>query len=255
MKNNIKIISVILILLGCALIIYPSASHFYYESKQKELMESFLNHLQSVDSVKDDTTEVQKRLINNSSEVVLKPKIEKGKIDALEVSEAYEENILPSAEMENPDPIETLENTMQKKNNMKDWPIEGSLKIDKIDLYLPIIEGASATHLNISIASLNESGKPWLNNNYAIAGHRSRTYGKNFNRLNEIEIGDEICVVDKDNNQYVYEVNGISIVDETDFSVLEDNGISEITLITCDPINVKHPPTRLIVKGILKKMK
>ncbi len=41
--------------------------------------------------------------------------------------------------------------------------------------------------------------------NYAIAGHRNHTYGKNFNRLEELEQGDIIYASDNE-NQYKYTV-------------------------------------------------
>src|SRR5690606_21679810 len=125
-----------------------------------------------------------------------------------------------------------------------------TLIIDKIDLKMPVLKGATPENLNISVSSIENGGRPWLGNNYAIAGHRSRTFGRHFNRLDELEINDEIVVVDFQNRKFVYQVTGKKIVDGNDISVLENRNLSEITLITCDPIYEKNPSTRLIIHGI-----
>ncbi|WP_234958891.1 class D sortase [Sporanaerobacter sp. PP17-6a] len=128
------------------------------------------------------------------------------------------------------------------KNHM-----EGILKIDKIDLELPILKGATKENLKISIASVEGTCGIGEIGNYSIAGHRSHAYGKNFNRLDEVEIGD-IIKVDNGKREYNYTVFEKLYVSPKDVWVLYQNKkYKEITLITCHPMI--NPTQRLIVKG------
>lgn len=127
------------------------------------------------------------------------------------------------------------------------WPVEAIMSIDRINLLLPVIKGATEQHLNISVSSLDNTGKPWTEGNYAIAGHRSRQFGMMFNRLDELEVGDIIVVTALDKTKYTYRVVSDLLVHESEVWVLENRGIQELTLITCDPIGAKNPDTRLVI--------
>ena len=83
--------------------------------------------------------------------------------------------------------------------------MEGVLSIDKIDLKLPILTDATMDNMKISVASIANTGKAGAIGNYAIAGHRNLTYGKNFNRLDEVTPGDLIGV-DTGSKKFVYRV-------------------------------------------------
>ncbi|MEK4508765.1 sortase [Paenibacillus sp. FSL K6-2524] len=68
-----------------------------------------------------------------------------------------------------------------------------------------------------------------------------------FNRLNEVEVGDEI-VIEMGKTSFNYIVYKISRVKPTDVSVLNRNKKDKIlTLITCDPL--VNPTHRLIVQA------
>ncbi len=123
------------------------------------------------------------------------------------------------------------------------------LKIEKIDLELPILEDATKENLNVGPCRILETKIPGEIGNYAIAGHRSYTYGKQFNRLDEIELADKIQVISK-GKSYIYTVNNKFIVEPEDIWVLEGNERDKmITLITCTPIKVGTH--RLIIQGII----
>ncbi|CAG7610690.1 hypothetical protein PAESOLCIP111_01273 [Paenibacillus solanacearum] len=124
---------------------------------------------------------------------------------------------------------------------------EALLVIGKIDLKLPVLTNATEKNLQLSVASMANTGKAGEVGNYAIAGHRNLAYGKNFNRLDEVDVGDRI-EVDTRSKRYEYEVQEKLYVLPEDVWVLKGNGKDrEITLITCHPLrNATH---RLIVKG------
>jgi sortase A len=124
----------------------------------------------------------------------------------------------------------------------------GKITIPKIDLTMAILDGASATNLNRGAARISGTSQVGEIGNIGIAGHRGRSYGIMFNRLDELAAGDIIEVV-SGGVTYTYEVYDTSIVEPTDMTVLYRNDIDQIlTLVTCDPI--VNPTHRLIVHAI-----
>ena len=77
--------------------------------------------------------------------------------------------------------------------------------------------------------------------NFAVAGHRT-TYGKPFNRIEEIRIGDAVVIRTKD-TWYVYRVTSVEIVKPTAVSVIapvpDHPGMKAdgryLTMTTCHP--------------------
>lgn len=121
------------------------------------------------------------------------------------------------------------------------------LKIDKIDLKLPIKHGATHENMKTSVATMTHTNVV-DGGNFTLAGHRNLRRGKNFNRLNELEVGDTITVVDnvKDNN---FKVTETKIVEPSEVDILDDNETTQVTLVTCYPIGISTH--RLVVVGEL----
>ncbi|OME12310.1 class C sortase [Paenibacillus odorifer] len=125
------------------------------------------------------------------------------------------------------------------------------IEVDKIDLKLPVLEGATKANMKHAAAHMKETAPLGEIGNAAIAAHRARTTGRLFNRLNEVVVGDVITVKTSD-LVFNYEVYDISVVDPSDVSVLDGNDKDKIlTLITCDPL--VNPTHRLIVHAKLTK--
>jgi sortase A len=138
-----------------------------------------------------------------------------------------------------------------KKEKIKSIPhnLVGIIEISKINLKLPIQKGTSKLVLAEGAGHLEGTAYPGHEGNSAIAAHRSRTFGKMFNRLAEIQTGDEIIVETKEGN-FRYVVFEKVIVIPTDLSVLKNHGNEKIiTLITCHPL--KNPTHRLIIQAKL----
>jgi len=129
--------------------------------------------------------------------------------------------------------------------------ILGKLTINQIDLVIPILEGATQANLKIGAGHLSGTSVIGETGNAAIAAHRSYTYGKQFNRLPEVESGD-LIQVETAQKKLTYKVTEKVLVKPTDLSVLQNNNNETmITLITCHPM--KNPTHRFIVKAVLKK--
>ena len=123
----------------------------------------------------------------------------------------------------------------------------GVIEIDKIGLKLPVLKGASMANLDVGAGLLEGTALPGDTGNSAIAAHRSRAYGKMFNRLDEIGRGDIVTVRDQ-GKTYQYEVYETLVVQPNDVSVLNgSNDEKTLTLITCTPIDTATH--RLIIKA------
>lgn len=129
--------------------------------------------------------------------------------------------------------------------------IDGILSIKKIDLTLPILQGATKKNLSVSVASLEDTGEPGGYGNYALAAHRSRAYGKNFNRLEELEMGDEVEVNTGEANYRYTVTDKLLVLPEETWVLSGTKEEKEITLITCHPM--KNPTHRLIIKGAINE--
>ncbi|WP_245583525.1 class D sortase [Paenibacillus assamensis] len=130
-------------------------------------------------------------------------------------------------------------------------PVHGTIAIDKIDLREPIVEGATPQSLKVGSGSVVPGRAPGELGNYVLASHRSLKFGRHYNRLDELAIGDSIQVETADRT-FTYTVRSKSIVTPEDLSVLDQNTHErELTLITCDPIDTATH--RLIVKAFMEE--
>lgn len=133
----------------------------------------------------------------------------------------------------------------------------GILEIPKIDLQSALVEGADPENIKYAVGHLPGSSSVSKvgskNENFVIAGHRSYTYGKYFNRLDEMKKGDEI-VLKVQNRVLTFEVTGKEIVKPTNMEVVQpvkDKAL--LTLVTCHPEYSNKQ--RLIVFSELKSEK
>lgn len=163
-------------------------------------------------------------------------------------------------EFQNLDEIFTQNQARSEIDNSGDDPVEGEpqttpfdsgvvglMHIDKIDLTLPMLQGATDDNLDIGLGIMDGTSPLGQIGNTGIAGHRSHTEGRLFNRLDEVTLGDEIKVETLD-GEMTYEVYDTKVVTPDDVSVLESNQEdSIITLITCEPMI--NPTHRIIVQA------
>lgn len=147
---------------------------------------------------------------------------------------------------------ETGKNIAKRISAKENSEVVGVLRIPIIELEQPVLKGATEHNLNLSVATVEPTGKPGADGNFALAGHNSRTYGRHFNRLAELKIGDELFV-DTRRETYAYRVTDVYVAGAEDVWVLDDSmDGAEITLITCHyPKEGKKQ--RLIVKGLLQE--
>lgn len=131
---------------------------------------------------------------------------------------------------------------------IEEQAVLGVMSIPKIDLTVAVCEGVSQSVLRYSVGHFSDTAFPGQMGNCAITGHRSYAWGEYFNRLDELETGDEI-IINYNASVYTYVVTEKRVVEPDAAWVLNQAQSYELTLITCTPIRVGSH--RLIIKAIL----
>lgn len=208
-----KITAILFIVIGIMLMVFPKMTEMYRDYQQEQILKEWQASLHNIDSTEEPMEQTQKGAVKLTA--------------TLTTARGSEDD--------------------KTVNSQEDDAAEGILTIEKIDLTLSILHGATQENMKKTIASIVNTGKAGEVGNYAVAGHRNRTYGRNFNRLDELTLGDHI-EVDNGKEQFEYTVTEKLYVKPDEVWVLEPNGKDkEITLVTCDPI--VNPTHRLIIKG------
>jgi LPXTG-site transpeptidase (sortase) family protein len=216
-KLSVKIASYALIAAGLILLVFPFVREHVHDREQQKLLNELEQSLSPVDPA--SSYSLQSEYVRLSE--LLDAGLERAGTEAS-----------PIAASEKP------------QEPMDDKTI-AIIQIDKIDLKLPILEGATAKNMKVGAAHMTETAPLGEIGNAAVAAHRARTKGRMFNRLDEMEIGDRIDVRMR-NSSVSYRVTDIKVVLPTDLSVLKNDGDKTVlTLITCDPL--VNPTHRLIV--------
>ena len=109
----------------------------------------------------------------------------------------------------------------------------GVIRIPRIGVDKVIVSGVARAQLRKGPGHYPLTPLPGQAGNAAIAGHRT-TYGAPFNRIDELEPGDEI-LIDAPYGSFRYRVVDTEIVKPSQGEVLEDRGDDRLTLTSCHP--------------------
>lgn len=135
----------------------------------------------------------------------------------------------------------TEENIEPKQEKRHIWKIE----IPEINLSADIAEGTTSKVIAKYVGHFTETSS--LNGNIGLAAHNRgfgvESYFKNIKNLN---VGD-IIIYQKDEEIKKYKVTENVVIDETDWTYLENTNDNRITLITCVE---NQPEYRRCVQGI-----
>lgn len=179
------------------------------------------------------------------------PQIEKKFFNAKQqhLIEAFENLGNTSFYQEVAQPIEVKANPDEEELRLLDGA-RGIIRIPEIDLEMMIFDGATPSSLTKGIGMI-EPDKEFGTRNIGLAGHRSTTPGKQFNRLDELALHDIVEIQTKASH-YEFEIVRTFVVDQTEIEVLKDGQEPLLTLVTCTPLGKKNPTDRLIVQAKLK---
>ena len=120
------------------------------------------------------------------------------------------------------------------------------LRIPRIHLEVPVLEGTDDATLNRGAGHIDETAKPGTDGNSGIAGHRDGF----FRGLKDIGPGDAIELETLGGIE-VYRIQRTWIVEPEDVSVLDPTPTRALTLVTCYPFYfVGSAPQRYIVRAV-----
>ncbi|MBE5838930.1 sortase [Butyrivibrio sp.] len=136
------------------------------------------------------------------------------------------------------------------ESSESDGENEYILRIPSIDSENVVTEGTSKEALKAALGHESDTVLPGELGNCVIAGHRNYTFGKFFNRLEEVEIGDMIYI-DTPTDTYSYRVYEIKTVKPEDVEILENTDKEILTLYTCTPIYIATHRLVVIAERVL----
>ena len=215
------IILVGIMMAGIGLLAYPSLADYWNSFHQSRAVMTYAEH------VADMQTDEYERFLNSAREynsALAETGIKWGLTD--EEKTAYNEEL-----------------------NIDGSGIMGYIKIQKIQVTLPLYHGTDEGVLQTSIGHLEGSSLPvgGEGTHCLLSGHRGLTSARLFTDLDQLREGDTFTMTVL-NETLTYEVDHIWIVEPEDLSHLQiEEGKDLCTLITCTPYGINTH--RLLVRG------
>lgn len=170
------------------------------------------------------------------------------KIPVTDYDEPEGEDVIPlAAALESAEPTPEMEQTTPISGEIAGI---GILTIPRIDAKLPVTAGVTEEQLKVSEGWVTQSAPIGGEGNAVIAGHRSYTYGRHFNRLGELEAGDEIRYTTAEGEDMTFLVSEILTIEPGDPATFATppEGTAQLTLYTCTP--VRTATHRLLVRAL-----
>lgn len=143
---------------------------------------------------------------------------------------------------------EDTDGTEETDSGLTDDQVLGVMKISKISLKEALKEGVGRSVISSALGHMEGTAFPGEYGNCVVAGHRNYVFGKYFNRLDEIKVGDSI-EIETMSDTFKYRVTDKFVVEPTEVSVTDPLEGRQLTLITCTPLFVGSH--RLIVRAEL----
>ena len=139
--------------------------------------------------------------------------------------------------------------TYEEQLNFDGSGVMGYIKIQKIDVMLPVYHGTEENVLQTSIGHMEPSSLPvgGESSHSMLSGHRGLPSARLFTDLDKLREGDTFTLTIL-NETLTYEVDHIWIVEPTDLTHLQiEDGKDLCTLITCTPYGINTH--RLLVQA------
>lgn len=126
------------------------------------------------------------------------------------------------------DKEEKIEEKLAKYYNSKEgiWEVE----IPVIGLNAPIAEGTTQEIMREYVGHFENTS--YWKGNIGLAAHNRGFPINYFEKVKDLEIGDEI-IYRTPEGEKIYEINFYKIIEDTDWSYLQETQDNRITLITC----------------------
>lgn len=162
------------------------------------------------------------------------------RFDALQAAQARAR--APDLTLWSPQRIAAWQGTL---DDPRDAPL-AVLRIPRIHLDVPVLEGTSDRTLDRGAGHIEETAIPGSDGNVGIAGHRDGF----FRGLKDVVAGDAI-ELDTLQGTQIYRIERTWIVTPDEVSVLDPTPEPSLTLVTCHPFYyVGAAPERFVVRAV-----
>jgi len=253
----IKKLSLVLIVVGVLVAISPVVGMIYTRWYQNRIIEQWYNSVDVSDASEPAQADPEESYGQLAHIFAFGREQENGA--AMQPGNDTESNrdYTPGSDSEQSQEANASENNPRTESEPKprskpQYTVLGIIEIEKIKLKYPILEGVRASDLKVGIGHIPGTAGLGENGNCVLAGHRNYTFGRFFNRLDELTEGDIINVTTK-KAQYKYKVYKKHVVTPDDVSILKGKKDESIlTLVTCTPIYIATH--RLIVHASLEEI-
>ena len=220
-KNLTNILLVVILLVGAAILLYPTAADYWNSFHQTRAIASYSDAVSTMDNADYD------RIWSEA--------------------EAYNADL---AEKANPYFFtEEDQKLYEDRLNISGTGVMGYIDIPEIKCTLPIYHGTSDAVLQVGVGHIGGSSLPvgGGGTHCVLSGHRGLPSARLFTDLDQLVAGDLFLLQILDET-LTYEVDQIRIVLPTEVSDLTiEKGKDYCTLVTCTPYGVNSH--RLLVRG------
>lgn len=229
MKNNseklLLIISIIFIILGVGIFLYPSISNYLAEKNHVDIIRKYDDLIVKIDEENLNEEKEKARIYNEnlSGDPVHDPFI---------IGSGY-----------------ALPENYKEVLNISNDGVMGYVEIPKISVYLPIYHGTSDDVLEKGVGHIQNTSVPVGGNSThsVLTGHTGLPNAELFTRLDELAIGD-IFYIHVLGDVLTYKVFETKVILPDKIDELQIlNGKDYVTLVTCTPYGVNSH--RLLVKA------
>ncbi|MGT2681750.1 class C sortase [Streptococcus porci] len=221
-QNFITILLVFILLVGLAMLSYPTVSDYWNSFHQSKAVAGYVEKVANMDEL-----DYQKILT-----------------EAQNYNDSLPQTVIPDLNID-----KATEDTYNQTLDIDGSGIMAYVEIPKLNTIMPIYHGTDDSVLQVAIGHIPGTSLPvgGLGTHSVISGHRGLPSAKLFTDIDQLVEGDTFLIQVLDQN-LTYEVDQILTVTPDDVSALEiDPQQDYVTLVTCTPYRVNSH--RLLVRG------
>lgn len=246
-----KKLSSLLIIVGLAIIAYPFFDNIMLNYRNQQLIESIEKSSQTT----KQTTEVADTIIEENTLADWRHLFDeqnqalRGELTLAYFAGVIGEDDIANSELPQNNQLLIVYETPNFEVAADGLTYIGTLNVPSIELNMPVVDGTTDVDIAISAGHMLGTAYPGQIGNSVIVGHRGYSYGRLFNRLDELAKGDHIAVT-YGGQTYQYTVYQSKVVLPTDTSVTnQTNKAKVLTLITCTPLYSSD--YRLVIHAVM----
>lgn len=216
-NKTLRYLGIALIAIGIVIIAYPFYTNFVMKSRESDVLSSWENQINLNSTMQATTTDT---LTGNDTQTT-----------------DQSGNTSQSQTTQSGDQSQSSKTTSGGQTAQSQYVIPGAtfkITIPKINSSWVGYEGTNIPSLKRGPGHYIGTAKPGELGTCVIAGHRT-TYGKPFNRVDELVNGDQIILETMDGKQFTYLVTGKMEVLPNDLSAIKQTEYASLILTTCTP--------------------